>query len=76
MNKKEMRIKANDYKPNEILRIVRDTTDLTQKAFAESIGKSEDWCQSNELGRSNYYFKDFLELANKHGIEIYVVKKW
>ena len=70
-----MKFKANDYKPNEILKFIRQSTDLTQKEFGESINKSEDWCQSNELGRANYYFKDLLELANKHNIEIYVIKK-
>ena len=70
-----MKIKASDYKPEEILRFIRQSTDLTQKEFAETINKSEHWCQSNELGRTNYYFKDLLELAKKHGFEIFIIKK-
>ena len=65
-----MKIKANDYSPNEILKFMRQATNLTQKEFAKSINKSEDWCQSNELGRSDFYFKDFLELAKKHNFNI------
>lgn len=49
---------------------MRQATNLTQKEFAKSINKSEDWCQSNELGRSDFYFKDFLELAKKHNFNI------
>lgn len=70
-----MKIKANDYKPNEIFRFIRQATDKTQKDFAATIDKSEDWCQSNELGRTNYYFKDLLKLANENDIEIWITKK-
>ena len=51
-----MEIKANNYEPNDILKFMRQATDLTQKEFAKTINKSKDWCQSNELGRSNYLF--------------------
>ena len=70
-----MKIKANDYKSDEILRFIRQSTDLTQEEFAKGINKTKHWCQSNELGRTNYYFKDLLEIANKYNIEIYIVKK-
>ena len=69
-----MKIKANDYTPDEILRFVRQATDLNQKEFAQTINKTKHWCQSNELGRSNYYFKDLLELAKKNDFEIYIIK--
>jgi len=67
-----MEIKANDYSPNDILKYMRQTTGLTQAEFAKTIGKSEDWCQSNELGRSNYFFKDLLELARNNGMDIII----
>ena len=47
-----MEIKANNYKANEILRFIRQNTNLTQKDFAKTINKSEDWEYSNECGRS------------------------
>ena len=37
-----MKIKANNYKANEILRFIRQNTNLTQKNFAKTINKSED----------------------------------
>ncbi len=70
-----MEIKANDYQPNEILRFMRQATELTQKEFAKNINKSEHWCQSNELGRSNYYFKDLLVIAKKYNFDILIKKK-
>ena len=70
-----MEFKANDYKPNEILRFMREATNLTQEEFAKKINKSRDWQQSNEYGRTSYYFKDLIELANKFGFEIKIIKK-
>ena len=70
-----MKIKANDYKPNEILYFIRQSTGKTQQEFAQTINKSKDWEQSNELGRSNFLFKDLLELAKIHNIEIIIQEK-
>lgn len=69
-----MEFNAKDYEPNEILRFIRQSTGMTQKDFAASIGKSKDWLQSNELGRSDYKFKDLLKLAKKHNIDIIISK--
>ncbi len=70
-----MNIKANDYEPHEILKFMRQSTGKTQKEFGKDIKKSKDWVQSNELGRSDYKFKDILKLANKNDIEIRIVDK-
>ncbi len=70
-----MEFKANDYNPNEVLRFMREATNLTQDQFAKTINKSKDWQQSNEYGRTNYYFKDLIELANKLDFEIKIIKK-
>ena len=70
-----MEIKANNYKANEILRFIRQNTNLTHKDFAKTINKSEDWEYSNECGRSRYYFSDLLDIANKHDLEIIIKDK-
>ncbi len=70
-----MEFKANNYKPNEILRFMREATNLTQEEFAKRINKSKDWQQSNEYGRTNYYFKDLIALANEFNFEIKIIKK-
>lgn len=70
-----MQLNTNDYKPNEILKFIREYANLTQKEFAKNINKSEAWQQSNELGRANYYFKDLIEIAKKYDIEIILKSK-
>lgn len=70
-----MIIKASDYSENEIMRFIRESTGKTQKEFGSDIGKSKDWVQSNELGRSEYKFKDLKKLAKANNIEIYIMDK-
>ena len=70
-----MEIKANKYKANEILKFIRQNTNLTQKEFAKRINKSEDWQYSNESGRSRYFFNDIIEIANKYDLEIIIKDK-
>lgn len=72
---KNMEIKANNYKANEVLRFIRQNTDLTQKEFAKSINKSEDWEYSNECGRTRYYFADLLDIAEKYNLDIIIRDK-
>lgn len=70
-----MYIRASDYKSNEILKFIRQSTDKTQKEFGFDIGKSKDWVQSNELGRSDFKFKDLMRLAEKNNVDIIIVSK-
>ncbi len=70
-----MEIKANKYKANEVLKFIRQNTNLTQKEFAKRINKSEDWQYSNESGRSRYFFNDIIEIANKYDLEIIIKDK-
>ena len=70
-----MKINANDYKPNEVLRFIRQNSNLTQKEFAKKINKSEDWQYSNENGRSRYFFSDLMEIAKIYNLEIIIKEK-
>ena len=72
---KIMEIKANKYKANEILKFIRQNTNLTQKEFAKRINKSEDWQYSNESGRSRYFFNDIIDIANTYDLEIIIKDK-
>ncbi len=60
--------------PKDIIRFMRDATNLSQKEFAKSIGKTEDWIRKNEYGITNYYFKDLIKLAKIHGFTITITK--
>ena len=49
-----MKIIANEYSPNDIIRIIREWTELTQKEFGKSIHRSEKGIQAFELGTKNF----------------------
>lgn len=70
-----MILNTDKYEQNEILRFMREATNLSQKEFAESINKSKDWVRKNEYGITNYYFKDLIKIAKIHGFEINITKK-
>ena len=65
-------IKANKYKGKDILKFIRENTNLTQKEFAESINKTRDWQASNEIGRCRYSVDDLIKIANKYNLEIII----
>ena len=70
-----MILNTDKYQQNEILRFMREATNLSQQEFAKSIGKSKDWVRKNEYGLTNYYFKDLIKIAKIHGFEIQIMKK-
>jgi len=70
-----MKINANDFDSNDIIRIIREWTELTQKEFGKSIKRSERSVQNLELGERNYTFKNLQEICKKHGIDIIIQKK-
>ena len=52
-----------------------ESTNKKQSEFGKDIGKSKDWVQSNELGRSDFKFKDLMRLAEKNNVDIIIVKE-
>jgi len=70
-----MKLKVKDYKPGEIMRIIREWTELTQKGFAESMNISMSTVQYWEYGKSRYYFETLMKIAEVHGLEITIEKK-
>ena len=70
-----MKIKASEYKANEIVKIIREWTGLTQQQFGETIHRSKHTIQSMELGRNSIYLHTLLEIADMHGIDIIIEKK-
>ena len=70
-----MKIIANNYKENEIIKIIREWTELTQKEFGKSINRSRDSINNLENGRNNYYFTTLMEIAKKHNLIITIEKK-
>jgi len=70
-----MKIVANDYEANEIIKIIREWTEMTQQQFGETIHRSQATVQSMETKRVNVYLHTLLELANQFGITITLEKK-
>lgn len=70
-----MRIVANKYKYNEILRFIRESTGMNQKEFSHSLGIKYKTYQSYEQGRYNVNFKFVLDLAKLYEIEVIFEKK-
>ncbi len=65
-----MEFKANDYKPNEILKFIRQNADLTQEELAAKLNKSKNWVKNNEQGLNRYFFEDLITVANICHIDI------
>lgn len=70
-----MKIVANDYTAPEIIRIIREWTELSQKEFGKTVHRSERGIQAFELGERNYSLQTLLQIANTHGITITIEKK-
>mgnify|MGYP004645422071 CR=1 FL=1 len=70
-----MKIIANNYQPKEIIKIIRDWSELTQKDFAKTINKSKDTIQSYELGRNKITLDKFMEIAKKQNLIITIERK-
>lgn len=70
-----MKIVANNYTAPEIIRIIREWTELSQKEFGKTLHRSERGIQAFELGERNYSLQTLLQIANTHGITITIEKK-
>lgn len=70
-----MKIIANDYTAPEIIRMIREWTELTQEQFGKTIHRSQKGIQAFELGTRNYDMRTLLQIANKHGLKITIEKK-
>ncbi len=70
-----MKIIANNYEPKEILKIIREWSEMTQADFAKKINRSKDTVQSYELGRNKMSLDKFLEVAKGEDLIITIEKK-
>ncbi len=70
-----MEINANKYRPNEILKFIRQNANKTQEELAKCIKKSKNWVKNNEQGLNRYYFEDLIQIANICNVEIIIKDK-
>ncbi len=69
-----MKLVANNYEPNDIFRIIREWTNLTQKDFAKSINRSTRSVQDYEAGITKYSMNMLLDIAKKYNLRITIEK--
>ncbi|MCI8587248.1 MAG: helix-turn-helix transcriptional regulator [Clostridia bacterium] len=70
-----MKMIANNFTPEEIIRIIREWTELSQKDFGKTIHRSERGVQAFELGKRHYTMQTLIQIANTHNITITIEKK-
>lgn len=70
-----MRINATDYKAKDIIKIIREWTELNQKNFGITLKRSRDSINNIENGRNRMYLDDFLEMCKIHNIKITLERK-
>lgn len=66
---------ANDYKPEEICKILREWTNLTQNEFGKTIHRTERSVRSLETGERHLTVETLLNIAKAHGMKIIIEKE-
>ncbi len=70
-----MKIIANNYRANEIFKIIREWSGKTQTEFGDSIKRTKNAVQFYEYGQRNYDFELLLQIAKNEGLIITIEKK-
>jgi DNA-binding XRE family transcriptional regulator len=71
-----MKIIANNYKNNEVFKIIREWTGLTQTELAKELGrKSRDGITKIETGENDFYFDTLMKIIKKHNMIMTIEKK-
>ena len=70
-----MKLNMKDYTKGEAIKIIREWTNLTQKEFANRIGKSKRTIEQYEAGTVNYGIDVLNKIAKEFGMNIIVEKK-
>lgn len=66
----KLTIKNKNYTKGEIIKILREWTELTQKELAKQINKSEISIQKYEADEINYNIETLLNICKKNNITI------
>lgn len=70
-----MKLNAEHYKANELLKFIRQGLDLTQEELAKKINISKSSIEKYEYGTANYTFETLIKIANKCNLEIIIQTK-
>ena len=69
-----MRLNVEDYSTEEILKILREWTGLTQKQFGKTINRTERSIQSLEAGNRHCTADTLLQIIKTHKMKIVIIK--
>lgn len=69
-----MKLQAEGYSTEDILKILREWTGLTQKEFGKTINRSERIIQSLESGSRHCTVDTLLHIAKIHNMKIVITK--
>lgn len=71
-----MKIVANNYKENEVFKIIREWTELTQEELAQELGyKNYHSIKQIERGINSFTFQTLMKIAKLHNLVITIEKK-
>ena len=70
-----MKIIASEYQAKDIVRIVREWSEMNQTEFGKKLNRSRDSINNIENGRNRMYLNDFLEMCRINNIKITIEKK-
>ena len=70
-----MRIIANDYRANEVFKMIREYTGKTQEEFGYQIKRSKTAIQYYEYGQRNFDFELLLEICKKENLIVKIESK-
>ena len=65
-----MKIKASDFKTNEIIKIMREYVDRTQFELADETNISRSALQTYEYGIVNYALETLVKIAKYYHFDI------
>ncbi len=66
---------CDGYRANEVFKLVREGTGLTQKKLAEMLGRTNTCIQFYEYGLRNFDFELLLEMCKKLDLSIIIEAK-
>lgn len=70
-----MKIIANNYTSRDLIKIIREWTELNQKNFGKTINKSMGAIKKYEDGERDYKFTTFMEICKTHNIKVILTKE-
>ena len=70
-----MKIIANNYTPGEIIKIIRQWSELNQTDFDKTIERGRDAIAKIENDKNKISFNKVMEIAKKHNLIVTIEKK-